>query len=73
MHPAARATSATPWSSARVSTRPVGLCGLFTTMALVRGPTARARSSSGNAKSGARRRTVRTMPPAMATQAGYES
>ena len=70
---AARATDAMPSSSARVRTRPVGLCGLFTRIALVRGPTARRRSSSGNAKSGARSRTVRTVPPAIATHAGYES
>ena len=67
---AARATRATASSSARSSTRPVGLCGVLMTIIRVRGPTARASASTGNRKSGADRRTVRTVPPASATHAG---
>ena len=58
------ATSAIAWSSARVSTVPVGLCGLFTSSSRVRSVTA-ARSSSGSSrKSGARSVTGRRTPPA---------
>ena len=70
---AARATAAIPSSSERVSTRPTGLCGLLIKIALVCGPTTRRSSSIGNANSGARKRMARTVPPAIATHAAYES
>jgi hypothetical protein len=41
-------------SSSRVSTRPVGLFGVFTTIALVRGEKAAASSSASKVKVGGR-------------------
>ncbi len=66
-------TSATTSSSARDSTRPVGLCGVLSSSIRVRGPTA-ARSSSGSSvNSGGRSVTGRRTAPANVIVAGYES
>jgi hypothetical protein len=58
-------TRATPSSSARVSTRPVGLCGELSTS--IRAPGAAAASASrSSAKSGGRVVTSRRVAPASA-------
>ena len=50
-------------SSSRVNTLPVGLFGVLTMMALVRGPNARVSSSRSKLQSGACRRTKRGVAP----------
>jgi hypothetical protein len=60
-----RATCATAASSSAVSTVPVGLCGVFSRIAVVRGVTAARSSSSGSRKSGARSVTGRRTAPAI--------
>ncbi len=57
-------------SSASSNTRPVGLCGEFTRISRVRGPTAAANSSGSKVKPGSRRVTARSWAPAMAIAAG---
>ena len=60
-------------SCSRVSTVPVGLCGVFTSTTRVRGEKA-ARSSSGSkAKDGGRSGTARRVAPERAIVAAYES
>ena len=63
------ATSATASSSARVSTAPVGLCGVFSSSVVVRGVTAARSASTSSRKSGARRVTGRRTPPAISMHA----
>ena len=68
-----QASSATAASSAGVSTAPVGLCGVFSRMSLVRGVTAAASASRSGRNAGGRSVTGTLIPPAIAMQAAYES
>ncbi|CAM5663122.1 hypothetical protein SFUMM280S_08318 [Streptomyces fumanus] len=69
------ASSATAASSARVRTVPVGLCGVLISSSRVRSVTASRSSSRSRRKapSCGRRVTGTRVPPAIATQAAYES
>jgi hypothetical protein len=67
------ASSATVRSSSSVAMRPVGLCGEFSRMSLVRGVIAAASAWRSMRKSGACIGTRTAVAPAMATAAAYES
>ena len=66
-------SSAMAPSSASENTLPVGLCGLLSSSTRVAGVIAAARASRSSVQSGASRVTTRSVAPAMATDARYES
>jgi len=70
-----RACSAIMSSSARLNTLPVGLCGVLSKIALVRGLIASAKAAGSNDQPDSPRCsvTVRRVAPPRATQAAYES